>query len=308
MEELFAVYKAAYELQDSGVNVLIPILIEIYTALRSTSLKRLTVESVSIQKNGMQFKRNRKNGKGNRKNKNFFLPLPPKMMSLLIEHIEDLEPEDSLLYGLKGKPLENKQMNYITNKICEHLNWIEKKNSNIYEVKKEVIKTEQFFSPHAFRYTLSTLLNDMGVPRETIKFLLLHSSKNYDSLDPYILRFDVHIRRLKSALILLETVLETALELDKKYNIKLDFQDVSIKLELAYQHQLHNEEYVLHFKKQIFSKSLSQIMDKLQIPIQQTVPLQLQPDILFNQQPQMNTASIQMDQLVTYLSKLNQGY
>lgn len=168
LEELFAVYKAAYELQDNGVNVLIPILIEIYTALRSTSLKKLTVESVSIKKNGMQFKRYRKNGKANRKNKNFFLPLPPKMMSLLIEHIQDLEPEDSLLYGLKGKPLENKQMNYITNKICEHLNWIEKKNSNIYEVKKEVIKTEQFFSPHAFRYTLSTLLNDMGVPRETI--------------------------------------------------------------------------------------------------------------------------------------------
>lgn len=78
----------------------------------------------------------------------------------------------------------------------------------------------------------------------------------------------MHIRRLKAALILLETVLETALELDKKYNIKLDFQDVSMKLELAYQHQLHNEEYVLHFKKQIFSKSLSQIMDKLQLPMQ----------------------------------------
>lgn len=46
----------------------------------------------------MEFKRNRKKGKGyeefkkkekgNRKNKDFFLPLPPKMMSLLVEHIK----------------------------------------------------------------------------------------------------------------------------------------------------------------------------------------------------------------------------
>lgn len=332
LEELFAVYKAAFELQDNGVNVLIPILIEIYTALRSTSLKKLTVKSVAIQKNGLTFKRNRKKGKGheesekkekgNRKNKEFFLPLPPKVMSLLVEYIKDLDPEDSLLYGLKGKPLENKQMNYITNKICEHLNWIEKKNPNNNGEEVEVIKTEQFFSPHAFRYTITTLFKEIGVPHETIKFLLLHSSKNYDTLDPYILRFDYHIRKLKAAIILLETVLETALELDLKYNLKLDFNDVTKKLELAYKHQLNNEEYFLHFKKQIFANSLLKIMDNFQIPIQQTVtphqmpygemqqmiPPQIQPDMVFNQQPQMNAASIQMDQLISYLSNLNKGY
>ncbi|WP_286925109.1 MULTISPECIES: tyrosine-type recombinase/integrase [Lysinibacillus] len=333
LEELFTVYKAAYELQNNGVNVLIPILIEIYTALRSTSLKKLTVNSVAIQKNGIEFKRNREKGKGNeiskkkekgnRKNKDFFLPLPPKMMSLLVEHIKDLDPEDSLLYGLKGNPLENKQMNYITNKICEHLNWIEKKNPINNEERVEVIKTEQFFSPHAFRYTISTLFDEMGVPRETIKFLLLHSTKNYDSLDPYLLRFDVHIRRLQAAQILLETVLETALELDIKYNLKLDFQDVSKKLELAFQHQLHNnEEYFLHFKKQIIAKPLSQIMENLQMPIQQTVtphqmpygtlqqmvPSQLQPGMVFNQQSQINATSIQMDQLMSILNDLNKGY
>ncbi|WP_053075704.1 hypothetical protein [Lysinibacillus sp. LK3] len=213
-------------------------------------------------------------------------------------------------------------MNYITNKICEHLNWIEKKNPINNEEKVEVIKTEQFFSPHAFRYTISTLFNEMGVPRETIKFLLLHSNKNYDSLDPYLSRFDVHIRRLEAAQILLETVLETALELDVKYNLKLDFKDVSKKLELAFQHQLYNEEYFLYFKKQIIAKPLSQIMENLQIPMQQTVtphqmpygslqqmvPPQLQPGMVFNQQPQMNAISTQMDQLMSILNDLNKGY
>lgn len=331
LEELYAVYKAAHELQDNGVNVLIPILIEIYTVLRSTSLKKLTVQSVAIQKNGLTFKRNRKKVKEqeeverkvkvNRKNKEFFLPLPPKMMSLLVAYIEDLNPEDPLLYGLKGKPLENKQMNYITNKICEHLNWIEKKNPNHNGGKAEVIKTEQFFSPHAFRYTISTLFKEIGVPHETIKFLLLHSSKNFDSLDPYILRFDFHIRRLKPALVLLETVLDTALEIDIKYNLKLDYQDVIKKLELAYQHQLYNEDYYHQFKQHLIANSISQIIENFQIPIPQQVTQQqmsyggiermippTQQGMVFNQQqPQMNAPSLQMDQLLTLLGNLNRG-
>ena len=329
LEELFEVYKAAIELQNSGVNVLIPILVEIYTALRSTSLKKLKVESLSIQKNGMHFKRDSKKGKGteqsenkekgNRKNKAFFLPLPPKTMSRLVEHIEGLDPDDSLLYGLKGKPLENKQMNYITNKICEHLNWIVKKD----EV--EVCKTEQFFTPHAFRYTISTLFNDMRVPRETIKFLLLHSSKNHDSLDPYILRFDVHTRRIKAAQILIETVLETALELDVKYNLTLDFRDVSQKLEIAFQQQLYNDQYFITFKEQIIAKALSKMIENLQMPnlqnvtpypmsngpMQQMTPSQHSLSMqgnLFNQQAQMNASSIQMDQLLSLLSNLNKGF
>lgn len=307
LDELYSVYKAAHELQDNGVNVLIPILIEIYTVLRSTSLKKLTVQSVNIKENGLTFKLNYKKGKAqevpkkkekvNRKNKEFFLPLPPKMMSLLVAYIEDLNPEDSLLYGLKGKPLENKQMNYITNKICEHLNWIEKKNPNNNEGKVEVIKTEQFFSPHAFRYTISTLFEEIGVPRATIRFLLLHSNKNYDSLDPYIASYEYHIRRLKAAIILLETVLDTALEIDLKYNLKLDFKDVKKKLELAYQHQLYNEDYYHQFKQQLIANSISQIIENFQIPIPQQVT-----------QQQMPYGGIErMIPLLTILSNLNRG-
>ncbi|WP_255502545.1 site-specific integrase [Lysinibacillus sp. SGAir0095] len=282
LEELYLVYKASYELQSRGVNVLIPISIEIFTALRSTSLKKLTVKSVSIEKNGLEFKRESRNGKkkieeskkgdkGNRKNKSFFLPLPPKSMSLLVKHIEGLDSDDPLLYGLKGKALENKQMNYITNKICEHLKWMEKKVSTNKDT-DELVKKEQFFTPHAFRYTLASLLDEMEVERDTIKFLLLHSNKNFDSLDPYILRFNKHTNNIKAAQILLETVLETALELDMNYSIKLNFKDVTNHLKLAYQYQLYNEHYYVQLKEQIISSALADIFNNFRSPVPGQVP------------------------------------
>lgn len=326
LEELYSVYKAAHELQAMGVNVLISTVIEIFTALRSTSLKKLTVSSLSIEQNGLRFKRGGKKGKGNEdskrkergnhKNKEFFLPLPPKTMSLLIEHIKGLDPNEPLLYGLKGNPLANKQMNYITNKICEHLNWMEKKVNE--EGEEEVYKTEQFFSPHAFRYTLSTLFDEMGVPRDTNKFLLLHSNKNFDSLDPYILRFNRHIQELKAAQILVETVLETALELDMKYNIKLDFNDLSKELGFAYKNQLYNEQYYAQFKEQIITKALSQIIENLQIPLQTALTLQtnhmfsgvqqMVPQIptgaMLHQQTSLSPVQSKLDQLMSLLKNI----
>lgn len=112
----------------------------------------------------------------NRKNKEFFLPLPPKAMTLLTEHIRGLDEEDPLLYGLKGRPLENKQMNYITNKICEHLNWLENTEETTEDNNQ---KSEKYFSPHAFRYSISTLFSEMGVPKDTIKFLLITFKKRF---------------------------------------------------------------------------------------------------------------------------------
>lgn len=86
----------------------------------------------------------------------------------------------------------------------------------------------------------------------------------------------------------------------------------SEKLELAFQHQLYNnEEYFLHFKKQIIAKPLSQIMENLQMPygaLQQMIPPQLQPGMVFNQHSQMNAISTQMDQLMSILNDLNKGY
>ena len=79
---------------------------------------------------------------------------------------------------------------------------------------------------------------------------------------------------------------------------------------------------IFFIKKQIIAKPLSQIMENLQMPIQQTVtphqmpygalqqmvPSQLQSGMVFNQQSQMNATSIQMDQLMSILNDLNKGY
>lgn len=45
-------------------------------------------------------------------------------MKLLTQYIEHMDQNDALLYGWRGKPLINKQMNYIIDKVCEHLEWI----------------------------------------------------------------------------------------------------------------------------------------------------------------------------------------
>ncbi|WMJ21566.1 tyrosine-type recombinase/integrase [Geobacillus kaustophilus] len=135
--ELYQVYKAAFELQENGVNVLIPVLVDMFTALRVTSLEKLTVRSVSTTMNGLVYEfdpkkdrvkedklldqyleeegDNHTDNSPSSKNKDFFIPLPPKLMQLLIKYTEHMKPEDALLYGLRGKPLVNKQMNYIIN-------------------------------------------------------------------------------------------------------------------------------------------------------------------------------------------------
>ncbi|WP_255298243.1 hypothetical protein [Brevibacillus dissolubilis] len=37
--------------------------------------------------------------------------------------MNQFNPDDTLLFGLKGQSLHNKQLNRITNKICEGLGW-----------------------------------------------------------------------------------------------------------------------------------------------------------------------------------------
>lgn len=148
-------------------------------------------------------------------------------------------------------------MNYITNKICEHLDWLENMEET---TEANHSKAEKYFSPHAFRYTISTLFSEMGVPKDTIKFLLLHSRKDLGSLEPYILSVNKHIEELKAAQLLLETVLETALELDLKHNIQLDFKQLLKDLRFAYHKQLYNDTYVDFFREQIRSQAAKQIL------------------------------------------------
>ncbi|MDY0396631.1 hypothetical protein RWE15_22905 [Virgibacillus halophilus] len=54
LTELYQVYKAAHDLQAEGVNVLLPMLIEIYTGLRSTNLKQLKVRTLDLEIGGLR--------------------------------------------------------------------------------------------------------------------------------------------------------------------------------------------------------------------------------------------------------------
>lgn len=67
-----------------------------------------------------------------------------------------LSSEDQLLFGIKGLPQQNKQLNRITDKICDCLNW----------------RGEQRITPHGFRATIASLLDERGVNINDIKYLL----------------------------------------------------------------------------------------------------------------------------------------
>lgn len=111
--DLYQVYKAAHELQAVGVNILAPMLLDIYTGLRSTNLIKLKVKSlekeecsINITLDKEDIKDNQENRETpiiNSKNREGVLPLPPKAMAILCEYAKGKSPEEPLLYGLKGK-------------------------------------------------------------------------------------------------------------------------------------------------------------------------------------------------------------
>ncbi|MDE8564140.1 tyrosine-type recombinase/integrase [Anoxybacillus rupiensis] len=295
--ELYQVYKAAFELQENGVNVLIPVLIDMFTALRVTSLEKLTVRSVSTTMNGLVYEFNPKKDRvkedklldqyleegdkhtdnsPNSKNKDFFIPLPPKLMQLLVQYIEHMKPDDALLYGLRRKPLINKQMNYIIDKVCEHLGWVkveyenpENEDHNNTKGKgrrkgnKTVHKTEKYFTPHGLRYTLSTLLHEMGVSDDAIRFLLGHSKYELGALQHYILSDAKYIKEIRAAQVILETLFETAMELESNYNIPLNLEEIYEELPNVFANQLKNKNYINLFKEHLVKYAFTALQQKI---------------------------------------------
>ncbi|AMX83598.1 integrase [Geobacillus subterraneus] len=294
--ELYQVYKAAFELQERGVNVLVPTLIDMFTALRVTSLEKLTVRSVSTTMNGLVYEFDPKKDRvkedklldqyleegdkhtdnsPNSKNKDFFIPLPPKLMKLLTQYIEHMEPNDALLYGLRGKPLINKQMNYIIDKVCEHLGWIKveyeqpenKENHNHAKEKgrrnKIIRKTEKYFTPHGLRYTLSTLFHEMGVSDDAIRFLLGHSRYELGALQHYILSDAKYIKEIRAAQVIIETLFETTMELESNYNITLDLEEIFDEIPKVYSNQLKNKNYINLFKEHLVKYAFAALQQKI---------------------------------------------
>jgi integrase len=293
--ELYQVYKAAFELQENGVNVLIPVLIDMFTALRVTSLEKLTVRSVSTTMNGLVYEFDptkdrvkedklldqyleegdkHTDNSPNSKNKDFFIPLPPKLMQLLVQYIEHMKPDDALLYGLRRKPLINKQMNYVIDKVCEHLGWIrveyknpedrgQTKGKRKRKGEKIVHKTEKHFTPHGLRYTLSTLLHEMGVSDDAIRFLLGHSKYELGALQHYILSDAKYIKEIRAAQVTIETLFETAMELETNYNITLNLEEIYVELPNVFSNQLKNKNYINLFKEHLVKYAFAALQQKI---------------------------------------------
>lgn len=133
----------------------------------------------------------------NSKQKIQVFPVPPKLLSLLREHIRNyqLQSEETLLLGLKGHSLRAKQLNRITDKICEYLGWYE----------------ELHVTPHGFRASIATILDERGVSLETIKFLLGHSDKQ-DNLHFNLHRNRKKLNRLRHEFTLIEQEIEEGVE------------------------------------------------------------------------------------------------
>ncbi len=260
--ELYQVYKAAHELQAEGVNILAPMLLGIYTGLRTTNLINLKVKSVIREECSIRITLNKEdinNNQGeietpiiNSKNREGLLPIPPKAMAVICEYAQGKSLDDPLLYGLKGKAFANKQMNYIVKKICEHLEWIlEIPVSKGSDIKKKT-KTDKYFTPHGLRYSIAGIFHDFGVQDNSIRMLLLHSKKSsLGALDNYFLRSSREIKQLRTAQMLLETVLETALEMEEKFGELMDLETIYEQLPVAYENLLKNPHYINEFKDQL---------------------------------------------------------
>lgn len=112
--DLYAVYRTARILEERGNKFLGPTLLAMYTGLRVTSLNDLKFESVNFQKQTLSYSQT----KYRSKDKSYELPLPTELLGLIKSKASSFNTEDSLLSGLYGGPITNKQMQHIINIIC----------------------------------------------------------------------------------------------------------------------------------------------------------------------------------------------
>jgi site-specific recombinase XerD len=188
MDQLKQVYVAIQDLKKEGVDIEIPIKLLMFTGLRNQALCSLKVRDVEFDEELIVYN----SGVYNSKHKVQFLPLPPKFLNSLREYIKEngLTSDDPLCYGIKGLALQNKQLNRMTDKICEYLGW----------------EGERRVTPHGFRYSIATLLDEKGVSKDTIQYLLGHSET--ESIKFYLRRDKRKIYQIKKVLTEIENELE----------------------------------------------------------------------------------------------------
>ncbi|WP_092504154.1 site-specific integrase [Virgibacillus subterraneus] len=191
LDKLKQVYRHVQTLKNEGNDVEITVKVMLFTGLGNEALTKLIVNDVLFDQEMLRYNA----GIVNSKHKVQFFPLPPALIKLTQNHIKEnqLQPDDSLLYGLKGQPLQNKQLNRITNKICQELGW----------------EGGERVTPHGFRATIATLIDERGIGTDTIKFMLGHSEK--ENIHYYLRRDQRKINLLRTELTKIEQELEDGL-------------------------------------------------------------------------------------------------
>jgi integrase/recombinase XerD len=197
LEEIIDVYEAAHYLrEEEGKDVVVTLGVLFYTGLRGHALSHIKVSDVLLDKELIYYDA----GIANSKHKVQYFPVPPLLMEEIKHHIKyyDLQPDDQLLYGLAGKPLQNKQINFITNRINKVLGW----------------KEDQHVTPHGYRSSIATILDERGMDLDHIKYLLGHSMTK-DNIQFYLKRDQRKIRALRRELTDIESEIYEALETRK---------------------------------------------------------------------------------------------
>ncbi|SFE91608.1 Site-specific recombinase XerD [Bacillus sp. OV194] len=208
MDDLKAVYTAIQGLKKTeGIDVEIPIKLLMFTGLRNHALKALKVNDIQWEEELILYDY----GVDNAKHKVQFLPLPPCLIKRLKEFIEQngLQDDSPLCFGLKGRPLKNKQLNRMVDRINVYLGW----------------EKEERVTPHGFRYSIATLLDENGVSVDSIKYLLGHNER--ENVRFYLRRDQRKIHQIKKALREMEVNLENSLR-EEQNREELDDKDSEV--------------------------------------------------------------------------------
>lgn len=247
LDDMKKVYTAIDDLKKQGLDMEIPLKLLMFTGLRNHSLSLLKVGDINWIEEIIVYN----TGIDNSKHKVQFLPIPPGLMAALKRYIEEnnLKLNDNLCYGIKGIPLQNKQLNRITDKICDYLDW----------------KDEMKVTPHAFRYSIATLLDERGVSRDSIKYLLGHSES--ESIQFYIRRDKRKIHQIKKALTDIETELEDHVN-NHQQPVSKVLENKGTRIEFSLSEEQNNVQSNPPFSEEFLlelSKTNPQLLEKIML-------------------------------------------
>ncbi len=205
IENLKILWRFLEDLKLRGIDLEATVKVMFFTGLRNSALTSLKVKNVVLEKGVLVYEPEFINSK----HKAQLIPLPVKLLHLLESHIQmnNLKPDDTLLVGLRGHPLQSKQLNRVTDFICRELEW----------------NDQERITPHGFRASIATLLSERGIERDSIKFLLGQSEK--DNLDHYIRTNNLKISKLRNAFNSIEEELNSSLQHSIQVNEATKFNE-----------------------------------------------------------------------------------